>query len=260
MVHLFMNVEITQKKESLINIHYKDLHFSMTLKNHRVQPTKLIETPFLNLDEPDIFHQKISPPPGMLASEFVDLIRINAKLYKAQAYWPYGPNSNSAADFPLYRSGIDTEAIPGALGLHHYHKTGALNDILNDTVKLIYSYGQDKLQGLISQIKSEVISSGSFKDLNIGDNKTAVISGLRKMKAYYVSTQSNSAGDAHSSASNGMINLHPDSNDGETRLYASDTWNVTYDSEGETFWFLQLDFSDNKLSEVNVKSSSLELP
>ena len=81
------------------------------------------------------------------------------------------------------------------------------------------------------------------------------------MKAYYVSTQNNNVSGAQTSASNGMINLDSDnSTDAENRLYAADTWNVTYDSEGETFWFLQLDFTDDKLSEVYVKSSNLELP
>ena len=182
------------------------------------------------------------------------MIRINANLYKANAYWPYGPNSNSAADFPLYRSGIDTEAIEGALGLHHYHKKGVLNEILNDAVQLFYDHAQNKMEGLIDQIKSETIKNGKFKELNIGDNKSAVISGLRQMKAFYVSTQTNST-------SNKMIDLRPGKDENiVNRLNYSDTWDVTYDSNGETFWYLQLDFTDDKLSEINIKSSNLELP
>ena len=209
---------------------------------------------FLNLDDPKIFHEKISPPPGMLMSELIELVRLNAKLYKANAYWPYGPNSNSAADFPLYRSGIDTQAIDGALGLHHYHKKGVLNDVLNDAVSLFYTHTQDRISGLIDQIKSETINSGKFKDLNIGDNKTVVINSLRQMKAYYVTTDTNNN-------SNGMIDLRPGRDDLiVNRLNYADTWNVTYDINGETFWYLQLNFTDDKLSEMNIKSSSLELP
>ena len=216
---------------------------------------------FLNLDDPEIFHEKISPPPGMLMNELVELVRMNAKLYKANAYWPYGPNSNSAADFPLYRSGIDTQAIDGALGLHHYHKRGVLNDILNDAVSLFYTHAQDKISGLIDQIKSETINSGSFKDLNIGDNKTAVINGLRKMKAYYVTTQGQSSAGTSATVSKKMLDLRPSNTKPvENALYAADTWNVTYDSEGEIFWYLQLNFTEEKLSEMNIKSSSLELP
>lgn len=209
---------------------------------------------FLNITDPHIIHQKISPPPGMLSNEFVDLIRINANLYKAEVYWPYGPNSNSAADFPLYRSGIDTQAIEGALGLHHYHKKGVFSDILNDAVKLVYNHAQDRLKGLIDQIKSETITSGKFKDLNIGDSKSTVINGLRLMKAYYVTTDTKNI-------SNRMIDLRPGKSEHiVNRLKYSDIWNVTYDSNGETYWYLRLNFTDDKLSEIKVKSSNLELP
>ena len=216
---------------------------------------------FLNLDDPDIFYQKIAPPPGMLPNELVDLIRINAKLYKTNVYWPYGPNSNSAADFPLYRSGIDTQAIEGALGLHHYHKTNALNNLLNDAVELFYTHAQDRLTGLIEQIKHKTIKSGKFKDLNIGDSKLTVIDRLKKMQAYYVSTQNQLTNGNYTSAPKGMIDLRPESDDlVENRLLYSDAWNVTYDSNGETFWNLQLNFIDDKLDEINIKSSNLELP
>ncbi len=216
---------------------------------------------FLNINDSQFAHQKIAPPPGMEPNEFIDLIRMYANLYKAEVYWPYGPNSNSAADFPLYRSGVDTNEIEGALGLHHYHRRTVFDEIVSDAVKLFYEQANEKLKGLINQIKSETITNGNFKNLNIGDSKSAVIKGLRQMQAYYVSTQGNKTLGTKLVASNGMIDLRPGNDKHvESRLYAADTWNVTYDSNGETFWYLQLDFTDEKLSEVTVKSSKLELP
>ena len=91
------------------------------------------------------------------------------------------------------------------------------------------------------------------KALNIGDNKTAVVESLRELQAYYISTQ-DSSGD-------GIIDLRAINNsDDQNRLLASDRWNITYDDKGETYWFLQLDFQEEKLTEINVKSSNLELP
>ena len=235
--------------------------FQYDPENSESSTYKADRNAFLNIGDSKISHQKISPPPGMLPNELVDLIRINANLYKAEAYWPYGPNSNSAADFPLYRSGVDSQAIEGALGLHHYHKQGVFNEILNDAVKLFYAHAEDKLKGLVDQIKSEIITEGNFKNLNIGDSKLDVIKGLKQMQAYYVSTQGLGTSGRPSVTSNKMIDLRPGKDDDiENLLLAYDTWNITYDSSGETFWYLELDFVDNKLSEMNVKSSSLELP
>lgn len=208
---------------------------------------------FLNKNKADVTHQLITPPEGMSSNEFVDLIRTNAKKYRAVAYWPYGPNSNSAADFPLHKSGAKTKRIDGALGLHHYHKDSELDEIKNNAVKLFYEYASSKSRDLIKQIKSQTFNSGSFKSLNIGDNKTAVVESLRELQAYYISTQ-DSSGD-------GIIDLRANNNsDHQNRLLAADRWNITYDDKGETYWFLQLDFQEEKLTEINVKSSNLELP
>ena len=208
---------------------------------------------FLNKNKADVTHQLISPPTGMSSNEFVDLIRANAKKYRAAAYWPYGPNSNSAADFPLLKSGAKTKRIDGALGLHHYRKDSELDEIKNNAVNLFYEYASSKSKDLIKQIKSQAFSSGSFKSLTIGDNKTAVVESLRELKAFYISTQ-NSSGD-------GMIDLRTNNNsDHQNRLLAADRWHITYDEKGETYWFLQLDFEEEILTEINVKSSGLELP
>ena len=208
---------------------------------------------FLNKDKPDVTHQLITPPKGMSSNEFVDLIRSNAKTYKAVAYWPYGPNSNSAADFPIHKSGARTKKIDGALGLHHYHKDSELNKIKNSAVKLFYEYASSKSKDLIKQIKSQTFDSGSFKSLNIGDNKTTVIESLRELQAFYVSTQDNSA--------DGIIDLRTSNNyDYQNRLLASNQWNVTYDDKGETYWFLRLNFYEEQLADISVKSSHLELP
>ncbi|MEJ2114536.1 MAG: hypothetical protein P8X88_00375, partial [Gammaproteobacteria bacterium] len=208
---------------------------------------------FLNKDKAVVTHQLVTPPPGMSSNEFIELIRFNAKTYKAVAYWPYGPNSNSAADFPLFKSGAKTNKVEGALGLHHYHKDSDLDEIKNNAVRLFYEYASNKANTLISQIKNETLKDGSFKNLNIGDSKEVVINGLRNLQAYYISTQNNSG--------DGMIDLRANINpDNRNRLLSSDRWYVTYDDYGETFWFLQLDFDNKQLSEINIKSSGLELP
>lgn len=208
---------------------------------------------FLNKDKPDVTHQLITPPKGMSSNELVNLIRSNAKTYKAVAYWPYGPNSNSAADFPIHKSGARTKKIDGALGLHHYHKDSELDEIKNSAVKLIYEYASSKSKDLVKQIKSQTFNSGNFKNLNIGDNKTTIIESLRELQAFYVSTQDSSA--------DGIIDLRTNNNyDYQNRLLASDHWNVTYDDKGETYWFLRLDFNEQQLTEISVKSSILELP
>ena len=208
---------------------------------------------FLNKNKPDVTHQLIAPPSGMTSNEFVELIRSNAKTYKAASYWPYGPNSNSAADFPLLKSGAKTKKIEGALGLHHYHKNSEIDEIKNNVVRLFYEYASNKTKDLVGQIKNENLKDGSFKNLNIGDSKEVVISSLRNLQAYYISTQSNSG--------SGMIDLRANTNsDNRNRLLSSDRWHVTYDDNGEIFWFLQLDFDDEYLSEINIKSSNLELP
>ena len=208
---------------------------------------------FLNKDKADVTHQLVSPPSGMSSNEFIDLIRANAKTYKAVAYWPYGPNSNSAADFPLIKSGAKTNNVEGALGLHHYHKDSDIDEIKNNAVRLFYEYASNKTKTLINQIKKETLKDGSFKNLNIGDSKEVVLNGLRNLQAYYISTQNNSG--------DGMIDLRVNNNpDSRNRLLSSDRWNVTYDDNGETFWFLQLDFDNEHLTEINIKSSGLELP
>jgi hypothetical protein len=66
---------------------------------------------FLNPSKEDVTHQLIAQPTGKSSNEFVELIRSNAKTYTAIAHWPYGPNSNSAADFPLYKSGVKTKKL-----------------------------------------------------------------------------------------------------------------------------------------------------
>lgn len=208
---------------------------------------------FLNRDKEDVTHQLITPPSGMSSQKFVQLIRSNAKTYRASAYWPYGPNSNSAADYPLHKSGARTKKIEGALGLHHYHKDSELDEIKNDVVKFFYEYASSKSKDLIKQIKTQTLQNGSFKNLNIGDKKEVVINSLRDLQAFYVSTQSNS--------DEGMIDLRTNNNaDYTNRLLLSDQWNVTYDDDGKIFWFLQLDFDNEHLSEINIKSSGIELP
>ena len=207
---------------------------------------------FLNKSKPDVTHQLISPPKGMTSNEFVNLIRSNAKSYKAVAYWPYGPNSNSAADFPLHKSGAKTKGIDGALGLHHYHKDSELDEIKNNAVKLFYEFASSKAKTLISQIKHQTLNSGNFKNLYIGDNKEVVINNLQVLQAFYISTQNGPSGD--------IIDLRTNNSSDRNRLLASDRWNITYDDNGETFWLLQLNFNEQLLNEINVKSSGLELP
>jgi len=208
---------------------------------------------FLDKDKPDTTHQLITPPTGISSNELVNLIRSNAKTYKAVAYWAYGPNSNSAADFPIHKSGARTKKIDGALGLHHYHKDSELDEFKNSVVKLFYEYARSKSQDLIKQIKSQTFNSGSFKSLNICDNKTTVIESLRELQAFYVSTQDNSTDE--------IIDLRTNNNsDYQNRLLASNHWNVTYDDKGETYWFLRLNFTEEQLTEISVKSSHLELP
>jgi hypothetical protein len=208
---------------------------------------------FLNRQKTDVTHQLIPTPTGMSPMEFVELIRSNAKTYRAVAYWPYGPNSNSAADFPLFKSGAKTEKIDGALGLHHYHKDSELDEIKNSAVKLFYEYASSKSKTLIEQIKNQTIKQGAFKNLTIGDNKESVINSLRELQAVYVTT------DNHSD--DGMIDLRNKNNiEYQSRLHTSNQWNVTYDDDGQTFWFLQLKFDQQRLKEIYAKSSGLELP
>ncbi len=207
---------------------------------------------FLNKNKADITHQLITPPTRMSSNEFANLIRTNAKTYQATTYWPYGPNSNSAADYPIYKSGAKTKNIDGALGLHHYHKDSELDQVKNDAVRLFYEYANSKAKILVNQIKSQTLSQGNFKNLNIGDSKDVIINNLQALQAYYISTQSGPSGDT--------IDLRRSNSADHTRLLVSDRWNITYDDNGETFWFLQLDFNQQQLTEINVKSSGLELP
>ena len=208
---------------------------------------------FLNSNKSDVTHQIISPPNGMSSNEFVELIRRNAKTYRAIAYWPYGPNSNSAADYPLYKSGVKSQNIKGALGLHHYHKDSELDEIKNNAIKLFYEYASSKTKDLIDQIETQVFNNGAFKNLNIGDEKLTVINSLQKLKAFYITTQDDETND--------MIDLRSESDaDYKHRLLSSNIWNVTYDDDGKVFWFLQLNFENEILNEINVKSSKLELP
>ena len=208
---------------------------------------------FLNSNKSDVTHQTISPPHGIGSNEFVELIRKNAKTYRAVAYWPYGPNSNSAADYPLYKSGVKSQKIKGALGLHHYHKDSELDEIKNNAIKLFYEYASSKTKDLIDQIETQVFNSGSFKNLNIGDNKPAVMNSLQELKAFYVTTPDDE--------NNDMVDLRPENDANyKHRLLSSNVWNVTYDDDGKVFWFLQLKFENEILNKINVKSSKLELP
>ena len=208
---------------------------------------------FLNSNKSDVTHQIISPPQGISSDEFVELIRKNAKTYRAIAYWPYGPNSNSAADYPLYKSGVKSQKIKGALGLHHYHKDSELDEIKNNAIKLFYEYASSKTKDLIDQIETQVFNNGAFKNLNIGDDKLTVINSLQKLKAFYITTQDDETND--------MIDLRSESDaDYKHRLLSSNIWNVTYDDDGKVFWFLRLNFENEILNEINVKSSKLELP
>ncbi len=207
---------------------------------------------FLNRNSQGVSHQLVTPPQGMKAAEFVELIRKNAKSYKAIAYWPYGPNSNSAADFPLYKSGAKTNETKGALGLHHYHNDSELDEIKNNAIKLFYEYASSKAEDLIKQIKSQIINQGNFKNLTIGHSKTDVIRHLRELQAFYISTQDNIRGE--------MIDLRKNELNDINRLHASDIWNVTFDEGGKVFWSFQLQFENNSLNTIDVKSSNLELP
>lgn len=208
---------------------------------------------FLNPSKEDVTHQLIAPPAGMSSNEFVELIRTNAKSYTAISYWPYGPNSNSAADFPLYKSGVKTKKIDGALGLHHYHKDSELDEIKNNSIRLFYEYASSKTKDIIKQIKSQTIDNGSFKNLTIGDSKSSVIESLQMLQAFYISTRNSTA--------DRIIDLRSENKTSyQNRLLNADQWNVTYDDQGKTFWFLQLDFDEDNLTEINVKSSGLELP
>ena len=207
---------------------------------------------FLNRDKDGVSHQLITPPQGMNADEFVELIRKNAKSYNAIAYWPYGPNSNSAADYPLYKSGAKTQEIKGALGLHHYHNDSELDEIKNNAIKLFYEYASSKAEDLIKQIKSQIINQGNFKNLTIGHSKTDVIRRLRELQAFYISTQDNIRGE--------MIDLRKNELNDINRLHASDIWNVTFDEGGKVYWSFQLQFENNSLNTIDVKSSNLELP
>lgn len=242
------------KEASIVNQYsLQGFAFQYDPENSGSSTYKADREAFLNRQKADVTHQLISPPAGMSSMEFVELIRLNAKTYRAVAYWPYGPNSNSAADFPLYKSGAKTEKINGALGLHHYHKDSELDEIKNSAVKLFYEYASSKSKILIEQIKNQPIKQGIFKNLTIGDNKESVIDSLRELQAFYISTENNSG--------DGMIDLRDKSNNEyQTRLHASNQWNITYDDDGQTFWFLQLDFDQQRLKEINVKSSGLELP
>lgn len=208
---------------------------------------------FLNKNKDDVTHQLIAPPSGMSSNKFVELIRSNARTYKATAYWPYGPNSNSAADYPLIKSGAKTKKIKGALGLHHYHKDSEFDEIKNTAVKLFYEYASSKTKEIAKQIQSQTLNNGSFKTLNIGDSKTQIIENLKRLQAFYVSTQ-----DVNT---DGIIDLR--TNNASTKkkqLLAANTWNVAYDENGNSFWNLQLFFKDEKLNSLNIKSSLLELP
>lgn len=208
---------------------------------------------FLNSNKSDVTHQIISPPQGLSSDEFVELIRKNAMSYRAIAYWPYGPNSNSAADYPLYKSGVKSQNIKGALGLHHYHKDSELDEIKNNAIKLFYEYASSKTKDLIDQIETQVFNNGAFKNLNIGDDKLTVMNSLQKLKAFYITTQDDETND--------MIDLRSENDaDYKHRLLSSNIWNVTYDDDGKVFWFLQLNFENEILNEINVKSSKLELP
>ena len=208
---------------------------------------------FLNKNKDGVTHQLISPPSGMSTDEFIERIRNNAKTYKAVAYWPYGPNSNSAADFPIHKSGAKTEKIKGALGLHHYHKDSELDEIKNNAVKLFYEYASSKTKEIAKRIQSQTLHEGSFKNIKIGDSKHSVIASLKKLQAFYVSAQ-----DAHT---NGIIDLRSTNTDAnEKQLLSSNTWNVAYDESGKSFWNLQLNFNDEKLNHLNIKSSLFELP
>ncbi|MFK7816488.1 MAG: hypothetical protein AB8B92_09130 [Gammaproteobacteria bacterium] len=207
---------------------------------------------FLNPNKEDVTHQLIPAPTGISSNEFVGLIRSNAKTYAATAYWPYGPNSNSAADFPLYKSGAKTKKIDGALGLHHYHKDSELDEIKNNAVRLFYEYASSKTKTLVKQIKQQTLNDGSFMNLNIGDNKEEIISSLFALQAFYITTQNGPTGNT--------IDLRTNTTSDHARLHEADRWNVTYDDNGEIFWFLQLDFDMQNLYEINVKSSGLELP
>ncbi len=207
---------------------------------------------FLNRDGDGVSHQLIPPPQGTSADEFVELIRKNAKSYKAIAYWPYGPNSNSAADYPLYKSGAKTQKPKGALGLHHYHNDSELDEIKNNAIKLFYEYASSKAKNLIEQIKSQTINHGNFKTLAIGHSKSDVIHRLRELQAFYISTQEN--------ISEEIIDLRKNEPSDRDRLLESNTWNVTFDEGGKVFWSFQLQFENNSLNSIDVKSSSLELP
>jgi len=63
----------------------------------------------------------ISPPPGMSARQFANTVIRFAESYRSvTSYRFYGPNSNSAAAFPLYGAGAQVPTRPLAIGLGYY--------------------------------------------------------------------------------------------------------------------------------------------
>ena len=105
----------------------------------------------------------------------------------------------------------------------------------NNAVRLFYEYANNKTKDLVKQIKSKTINNGKFKNLNIGDDKTAVIESLKNLQAFYISTPNNSE--------DGIIDLRSkDSTDYLNRLLSSNSWNVTYDDAGKMFWFFTVKF------------------
>jgi hypothetical protein len=68
-------------------------------------------------------HYRIAPPEGMTSKQFADsVIRLGNSYQASPATYRLfrGPNSNSAAAFPLYRSGATVPQVPRSPGLNYY--------------------------------------------------------------------------------------------------------------------------------------------
>ena len=75
---------------------------------------------FLNPDERNLRYS-IAPPVGMSSRQFADSVIQYGNSYQAPRYGLIlGPNSNSAAAFPLYRSGARVPAVPRAPALNYW--------------------------------------------------------------------------------------------------------------------------------------------
>jgi hypothetical protein len=66
-------------------------------------------------------HYPIAPPADLTLRQFADNVIFWAEQYRAEIYLLFaGPNSNSAAAFPLYRAGAQVPNVPRAPALDYW--------------------------------------------------------------------------------------------------------------------------------------------